>query len=410
MIAKADPISHGAFAIRYSVDKDRADIVKINLMPEDITPDAMYQRMMLHCKANMPKIKRGSPMKDFVIRIEVSPSAEETVGWSLDDWRKLSDEFIQTFDSIDLSKQTKRKASKQTNCQNSQYVAALHRDSKSGILHLHLDVCRIDKDGNVNNANLIGERAAAAANIINERRGWVQSEEISKHHKKEISDHCLAVLGSMKRFSWSEYEQKVKEAGYDIKLKRDSNGKVCRYSISRGNSVYKSSKLGVGRNLVPSKIMATWEKLHPQQHKPQQHSPVIPKTRPAVTSPSTPVQKPASISKPVMRHHEIKTNDYRTWNVDLPDFADDIIRQECSLDGANPWARIEEIQHTALLLFAGYLDAATSMAESSGGGGSSPESGWGKKDDEDDREWAHRCARMANSMCKWSRKKSMGVH
>lgn len=38
----------------------------------------------------------------------------------------------------------------------------------------------------------------------------------------------------------------------------------------------------------------------------------------------------------------------------------------------------------AMLLFAEYIDAATSMSESCGGG-STPSSSWGKKDDEDDR-------------------------
>ena len=41
--------------------------------------------------------------------------------------------------------------------------------------------------------------------------------------------------------------------------------------------------------------------------------------------------------------------------------------------------KIEEIQHTALLLFAGYLDAATSMVASSGGGGSDTGAGDGTK-------------------------------
>lgn len=109
----------------------------------------------------------------------------------------------------------------------------------------------------------------------------------------------------------------------------------------------------------------------------------------------------------MMNHYDITTNDNRTWHVSLPDYADKIIRQGCSLKGAHPWAKIEEIQYTAMLLFAGYLDAATSMAASSGGGGSSPESGWGRDKDEDDREWAHRCARMANKMCQWSKKKGM---
>ena len=77
-----------------------------------------------------------------------------------------------------------------------------------------------------------------------------------------------------------------------------------------------------------------------------------------------------------------------------------IIRQECSLAETHPLATIEEIQHTAILLFAEYLDAATSMATSSGGGGNTDSNGWGRDKDDDDREWARRCARMANSMCK----------
>lgn len=63
------------------------------------------------------------------------------------------------------------------------------------------------------------------------------------------------------------------------------------------------------------------------------------------------------------------------------------------------WLKIKEIQYTSLLLFAGYLDAATSMAVSSGGGGSDT-GGWGRDKDEDELEWARRCAKMANSMCK----------
>jgi hypothetical protein len=90
--------------------------------------------------------------------------------------------------------------------------------------------------------------------------------------------------------------------------------------------------------------------------------------------------------------------------VEIPEAADNIIRQNCSLEEAHPLAKLEEIQHTALLLFAGYLDAATSMATSSGG--SSDTGGWGRDKDEDELEWARRCARMANSMCK--RKK--GLH
>lgn len=98
-----------------------------------------------------------------------------------------------------------------------------------------------------------------------------------------------------------------------------------------------------------------------------------------------------------MKHYSIGTDNNRTFNVSLSDAADNIIRQECSLKEAHPLAKLEEIQHTALLLFAGYLDAATSMAASSGG---SDTGGWGRDKDEDELEWARRCARMANQMCK----------
>lgn len=59
MIAKASTIPHGANAIRYSVNKDRADIVKANLLPDDISPEAMYGRMMLVQRCLPRKLTRA---------------------------------------------------------------------------------------------------------------------------------------------------------------------------------------------------------------------------------------------------------------------------------------------------------------------------------------------------------------
>lgn len=396
MIAKASTISHGANAIRYSVNKERADIVKANLLPDDISPEAMYGRMMLVQKQFAENINKGRPLGMNVIRIEISPAEEESRGWTLDDWVRLADEFIRTFDSIDLSGKTKRASSKQTNLKGSQYIAALHRDSKSGILHLHIDANRVDKDGKINDSHKIGERAVMAANIISERRGWVQSEEIGIRHRKEITDCCMEILRTMDKFDWQKYETELTKRGYKVHIQENDNGKVCGYSIKRGNSVYKSSVLGVGRNITPSKIEATWAKLHPQERKSGQTKPVPVRTRTAET---TPVLQPKTDSAPIIKHYDISTDEYHRYHVDIPESADNIIRQDCSLAEAHPLAKIEEIQHTALLLFAGYLDAATSMAASSGGGGSDT-GGWGRDKDEDELEWARRCARMANSMCK----------
>ncbi|MFQ9295545.1 MAG: relaxase/mobilization nuclease domain-containing protein [Bacteroides fragilis] len=403
MIAKAATISHGQNAITYSVNKDRAEIVKVNHLPDNISPEAMYRRMMLHQQKFAAQLHRRRPLKETVIRIEVSPAEEESRNWTMDDWLRLANEFIQTFDSIDLSKKTKRATSKCTNLNGSQYVVALHHDSKSGILHLHIDANRVDMEGHVNDGHLIGERAAKAANIINEQRGWIQSEDISEHHKKEVSDCCMEILRSMEEFSWQRYKTELIKRDYGVHLQEKDGGGIYGYSVKRGNSIYKSSVLGIGRNLTPSKIESTWRKLHPEE---SMSYPSKPNSKQSRSATPAPAERHKDTLQPVVKHYDIATDNYHSYHVDIPEAADNIIREECSLDEAHPLAKIEEIQHTAFLLFAGYLEAATNMAASSGGGGSSDTCGWGRDKDDDDQKWAHRCAKMANTMCRRRR----GIH
>ena len=78
----------------------------------------------------------------------------------------------------------------------------------------------------------------------------------------------------------------------------------------------------------------------------------------------------------------------------------DVFTNEVQVPEDNDIVTIENVAHVAMLLFAGYIDAATSMSESCGGSGSAPSSGWGKKYDEDVWKFAHRCTQMAHSMCK----------
>ncbi len=395
MIAKAATISHGGNAVRYSVNKDKSEIVKVNFLPDDISAEAMYQRMALKQKEFASTINKGRPLKRNVIRMEMSPTKEESAGWTLDDWVRLANEYIQVFDSIDLSKKAKRASAKSTNVKNSQYVVVLHHDAKSGILHLHIDVNRVDMNGTVNDDHLIAERAMSAAYIINERRGWEQPKDIYEKRRLEIADTCIDVLRSLPEFSWAGYAAGLKEQGYGIHIQEDDNGNVHGYSVLSGNSVYKSSILGKGRHLMPSKIKATWAWLHGEQ-KTQANPNAEQEKRTAIPS-SDKVQ--ASHSAPVVKHYDISTDEYHHYHVAIPEEADEIIRKECSVPEDNPFATIEDVQKTALLLFAEYIDGATSMAVSSGGGGSDM-SGWGKDKGEDERDWARRCAHMANSLCK----------
>ena len=236
MIAKAKVISHGANAIRYSVDKDKAEIVKTNLLPDDISPTAMWARMLALQKKFEDKLNRYHPLKRNMIRIEVSPTSEETRGWTMEDWQRLANDFIREFDAVDLSAKSKRKSAKATNLKDSQYVVALHRDSKSGI----------------------------------------------------------------------------------------------------------------------------------------------------------------------------NTDEFHHYPVDIPQDCLDIIDNNIALDADNVFAKIGDVQKTAILLFAEYIDAATTIAAQSGGGGCGATSGWGRDKDEDELSWAHRCAMMANRLCRPRKKQGYG--
>lgn len=392
MIAKARAISHGANSMRYVVNKDKSDIIKLNMLPDNVAAESLWSRMLLHQAkfiGNRPK-----PIKNNMIRIEVSPTAEETKGWTNSDWEELADDFIREFDSIDLSKQTKRAKDKHTNLSNSQYVVSLHRDSKSGILHLHIDANRIDNDGNINNDHNIHIRAIIAANNISKRRGWVLATDISKQNKQEITDACMDALRSMDSFDWNDYVERLKQCGYDVMLQKDSQDVVRGYSIKRGNSTYKSSSLGKSRNLMPSKIEMTWEELHKdilQQNNADKKNHAENTSAELQTANNARCRNCNEYQPQPLVHHSINWN-YRNYEIDIPSNVNDILMQNVSLVENNVFATINDLQQTAILLFAGYLDAATQMSESSGGGGSTPD-GWGKDEDEDDFG-------MGKTMCK----------
>ena len=398
MIAKARAISHGANSMRYVVNKDKADIIKLHLLPDNVAAESLWSRMLLHQAKFMGE--RFKSIKNNMIRIEVSPTAEETKGLTNADWGKLADDFIREFDSIDLSEKTKRAKDKHTNLRNSQYVVSLHRDSKSGISHLHIDANRIDNEGNINNDHNIHIRAMAAANNIAKRRGWIQASDISMQNKQEITNACMDALRSMDRFDWSDYVERLKQSSYDVILQKDSQDVVRGYSIKRGNSIYKSSSLGKGRNLMPSKIEATWKEQHKdilQQDKADKENQVKNTSAELQTANNARCRNCNEYQSLPLVHHSINWN-YRDYEIDIPSNANDILIQNMSLPKNNVFATINDLQQTAILLFAGYLDAATQMSESTGGGGSTPD-GWGRDKDEDDLEWARRCARMANQMC-----------
>ncbi len=153
---------------------------------------------------------------------------------------------------------------------------------------------------------------------------------------------------------------------------------------------------------MPSKIEATWEKLHSQEMQ----------TSTAVTDKSKEENKyNASVANDnsyqnirqgqetsAAIHFSIPVDD-RIFDIDIPNAVKSVFDEEFNSSNTSDEVLATDFIKVAVLLFAEYLDGATSMAASSGGGGG-PSSGWGKDKDEDERNWARRCARMAHWMCK----------
>ncbi len=405
MIAKAVVISHGTNAVRYATEKDKAEIIKLNLLPDDIPLEGIWQRMVIHQKKFEAKLSRYRPLKNTAIRIEVSPARNESEGWTHADWERLANDFVQEFDRINMSSRAGRESAARTNLEGSQYVVALHRDSRSGIAHLHIVANRVDMEGRVNDAHFIYERAMETARHINIQRGRLTAEERSEQNRQQIADDCLDVLRQMPKFDWEEYVRLLGRKGYVVDLKRDSKGIVRGYTVGKGNSVYKSSQLGSGRNLTPSKIEQTWRGLHPVKQTAAVEASGVSKVQSAqktaaqqTSQSATDVAaQPTVLPDPIV-HYDIEVAD-KHYLVDIPKEAYHVLANTISLANAEEFAAgILDMQKTAMLLFAGYIAAAISMSESHGGGGSAPSSGWGRDKDEDEREWARRCARMAMEM------------
>ena len=247
-----------------------------------------------------------------------------------------------------------------------------------------------------------------AAEIINMRHGWKQPKEIRDMRKEEIKDFCEYTLQKMQEFDIDFYFKMLRMKGYEVTPRYDKGKKLVGYTIGKNASVFKASE--VGRRYMASQLESTWKKFHP---KPALGT--VKPAAPAVTPssrPSRPIAPmPTSTQPKDQQSVQPKPTPAKTvFNIDtgsevkkvwIPDSVKDIFLKEAQVPEGNNTASVVDVAHTAMLLFVGYIDAATSMSESCGGGGGSvPESGWGKKDDEDERAFARRCLLMAHSMYK----------
>lgn len=419
MTAVGDTVQSGPAMTNYITKNFRADLVVVHNLSEGLPPMGMWNEMQLHLDRYRAKFARH-PIGMQGIMLVLSPSAEESKGWDTKDWYDFCWEFIREFDKVDeIISKGKRHKVRPTNLANSQIFAGLHRDSKSGILHLHLLGNRIDMLGNINDAHFIGERAVKAAAIVNMRRGWKDPMKIREEHIKQIVDDCMDVLGKMPEYSWLRYKSELQSRGYEVKARYGKPFCPVAYTIKLGNSAYKASELGVGRKLMASKLEQTWKQLHARldedkyglfysppsaeeksytnrsQKAENNHDyPAKSKEQKPEAMPTPIPQKPA----PKEEHRESITVGDRTYDVNIPMSAYKMMKSMVEVTD-NAVQTVDDVLRVSMLLFMNYADAATTVSESLGGGGS-VDSNWGRRKDDDDEWWARRCAQKANWLCK----------
>lgn len=283
MIANAKAVAHGIRAMLYVSGESRnkkhpEKITRIcdNFMPQGMDATGIWTEMKF---ATM----NHANIKNNVIRMEISPAMEHSEDFTLDDWRQLWYDFAAAFDEQEIRDKDGSVVSPRTNVSGSKSSIWLHEESKSGIPHLHAIVCRVDEDGNINNDHAIHLRAQRAAEKVARQRGWTTAMRIHEANIPQVSDDCMEALRKLDEWSWDGYKELLAAKGYELHLRKDKKDMIHGYVLCKGNTRFKASELGKGRNLTASRIKQTWEKLHPEQDR-QKAKQASPTSKPTATS------------------------------------------------------------------------------------------------------------------------------
>ena len=391
MIAKAKAISHGINAIRYitgesQYKKHPEKIYRVldNLLPSQPDTMGIWNSMQL-------TLSRFRPIKNSVIRIELSPSAEHTRFFNVEDWQQLWQDFVAEFDKQVIIGKDGKARSCPTNLANSKYTVWLHTESEGGVPHLHATVCRMDEDGNINNDHNIHLRAQRAAERVARKRGWTTAAQVRNSNIHQVNRDCMDTLKSMQSWSWVEYKDALIQKGYAVHERKDGNGILRGYALVNGNTKYKASELGVGRNLMISKLPKTWEKLHYQSrvgtlNNKSKGTQTEQTPKPSVYANYTKYNTCHSGTVPYTLNHENQNHHFY-----IPEKVLDCFNNEFDYRHT---ANSRELTDMAVAIFVGLLET-PNVATGSGGGGSQSDLPWRDKD-EDDLQWARRCARAAS--------------
>lgn len=404
MIAKAKAVAHGIRAMLYVSGESRNKkhperITRIcdNFMSQGMDATGIFTEMKF-AAMNHPNIRNN------VIRMEISPAMEHTKDFTLEDWQQLWQDFAAAFDIQEIRDKYGKVVSSRTNISGSKSSVWLHEESKSGIPHLHAIISRVDEDGNINNDHAIHLRAQRAAEMIARQRRWTTAMHIHETNIPQVSTDCMEALRELDRWSWDGYKERLAAKGYELYLRKDKKDVIRGYVLLKGNTKFKASELGKGRNLTASHIKQTWEKLH--QDKAQQvctatKQPVLPtpsvpngtqqKPQPVIRQ-SNPIFEGYTTNKPNSQPTEFDY-DGKAYKRYLPDKVLDFFNDEFDYRELANW---QDLQNLAMAYFT-LIASPYEVTSGGGGGGSQSDLKWGRDPKEDEIEFARRCAQAASN-------------
>ena len=420
MIANAKAIAHGIRAMPYVSGESRnkkhpGRITRVcdNFMPQGMDATGIWTEMKF-ATMNRPNVKNN------VILMEISPAMEHTKDFTLDDWRQLWYDFAAAFDEQEIQDKNGKVVSTMTDVSGSKSSVWLHEESKSGIPHLHAVVSRVDERGRINNDHAIHLRAQRAAEKVARQRGWTTAMRIHETNIPQVSDDCMDALRGLDRWSWEGYAGRLAAKGYKLHLRKDKKDVVRGYVLCKGNTRFKASELGTGRNLTASRIRQTWEKLHSGEDKQKVKQAGATSEPTATPTPKPPVPDTAKQTpQPFVRRDGPVYEDYTKWQPDrqptefeyggkdykryLPDKVLDCFNDEFDYRELANWQALQNLAMAYFTLIASPYE----VTSGGGGGGSQSDLIWGRDPEEDEIEFARRCAREASRRIGTQKKSGM---
>ena len=285
MIAQARSIAHGKAYSEYAERKEKAVFVGADNMitNTDIifdNPDFINELWNEFKEAGLDYVRKGKDVKRDTIVIEFSPSTNESEGWTREQWYAHAKELLEEMDKRHLqapiwdAKKKRYKRNKdgsltmrdipQTKLAKSKWMAYLHKDSESGIWHLHIIISRYNMDNELNCDDEIAKRAAQAAEELNKKYGYRSAEDIHDEHAAEIRQIIDDILFDMEGedVDVAEFQERMKAVtfvdykgnvqNYDMQYHTDDKGKVTGWSVRRGNSTYTGTELGFQLHINPN--------------------------------------------------------------------------------------------------------------------------------------------------------------